>query len=232
MARVNVPVTDTGFVAAAYTTALTGTQNDLVFTAVDPGPGGNDITIEYVVSGTNTALAVSVANKAITVTVATNGGGTATSTATEVKNKIDANGDANKLVSVALAASNDGTGVVTSLAVTNLASGSLGVSQPSQTNSDSTNDMYLTGNDGMVMLEVYNAHASTQTVLFWLAPSVAAGQSLTSATQTLSIPTVSTRIAGPFPPALFNQNQAGDIHFDPSVSTDLKFRAYRVERAR
>lgn len=231
MARVQVPVTTTGLVAATLTTALTGTHNDLVFTARDGGPGGNDITITYVVSGTNTALACAVNGKAIVVTVATDGAAAATSTAAQVKAKIESTADANALVQVALASSNDGTGIVTALTATALAGGTLGVAQPSQTDSDATNDHYFTGNAGLTILEVYNANASPQTVQFELAPGVARGLSLTSATQTETITNGGTRILGPFAPGLFNQNAAGDVYFNPSVATDLKFRAYLLTRA-
>lgn len=232
MARTVVPVTTLGFVKAAYTTALAGTHNDLVYTAVDGGTGGNEITITYVVSGANTALACTVNGKAIVVTVATDGGSAATSTATEVKNKVDANSDAARLVTVALNTGNDGTGIVAALGATNLTVGTLGVAQPSQTNSDATNDMYFTGNDGNIQVEVYNANAGTQTVSFYLAPGVAAGQALNSALQTESLTTLQTKVLGPFAPALFNQNSSGDVYFDPSVNTDLKFRIYKSVRAR
>lgn len=43
---------------ATLTTALTGANNDLVFTAVDKGGQGDDITITYVVAGLNTPLSV------------------------------------------------------------------------------------------------------------------------------------------------------------------------------
>lgn len=231
MARVQVPVTTLGFTQATYTTALTGTQNDLAFTAREGGPGGNDITIAYLVAGTNTPLTCTVNGKAIVVNVATNGGGSATSTAAEVKSKIEATADANALVSVALASSNDGTGVVTALSAASLTGGNMGVAQPSQTNSDATNDHYLTANDGLILLEVYNANASSQTVQFELAPALGRGLSLTAAYQTETIANGATRILGPFAPARFNQNAAGDVYFNPSVATDLKFRAYKAIRA-
>jgi hypothetical protein len=231
MARVNVPVTTSGFVKASYTTSLTGTNNDLVYTARDGGPGGNDITIQYVVSGNNTAFAVAVNGKAIVVTVATDGGGAATSTSATVKSGVEGNANASQLVTVAHAASNDGTGVVTSLAATNLAGGTLGVARPSQTSSDSTNDHYFTGNDGLVLLEVENTNASPQTVVFHLAPGVAPGATLTAATQSESITNGTTRILGPFPKSLFDQNSSGDVYFDPSVTTDLKFRAVKAVKA-
>jgi len=62
---------------AALTTALSGSNNDLVYTAKQSGLGGNDISVRYVNPGTASAtLSVSVASKAITVNLAT-GAGTA-----------------------------------------------------------------------------------------------------------------------------------------------------------
>ncbi|MHB0934894.1 MAG: hypothetical protein ACYC6A_00765 [Armatimonadota bacterium] len=110
--------------AAALTTAMTGTNNDLVFTAKTPGVAGNSITIELVdPSGNDQAIAVTVTETAIAVSLATNGSGTITSTAANIKTAIDADAAAAALVSVANAASNDGTGVVTALAATALAGG-------------------------------------------------------------------------------------------------------------
>lgn len=117
---------ETQFVAAAatLTTALTGANNDLVFTAVTKGPRGNDITVRYVDPGAaSAALSVSVSGSAITVNLATNAGSAITSTAAQVKAAIDAKAEAAALVTVANAAANDGSGVVTALAATNLAGG-------------------------------------------------------------------------------------------------------------
>lgn len=108
-------------VHALLTTALTGTNNDLVFVARDPGAGGKSITITYVdPPGNNVALSVAVVGTDITVTLATDGTSTITSTAAQVKAAIEASNDANALVVVTNAAANDGTGVVTALAQTNL----------------------------------------------------------------------------------------------------------------
>lgn len=109
--------------AATLTTALTGTNNDLVFTAKDDGAEGNDITVRYVVAGANTPLTVSVSGRAITVNVATDGSSAATSTAAQVKTAVDASTAASALVSVANAGGNDGTGVVTALTATALSGG-------------------------------------------------------------------------------------------------------------
>lgn len=117
-------VSGVGFgTAATLTTALAGANNDLTFTAVTPGVGGNSITIVYAVAGNNTALSVSVTSNAITVNLATNGGGTATSTAAQILAAIQASAPASALVNVALAATNDGTGVAIALSSTPLASG-------------------------------------------------------------------------------------------------------------
>ena len=108
---------------ATLETALAGANNDLVYTARTAGGQGDELTVAYVVAGTNTPLTVTVSGNAITVNVATNGAGAATSTASQVKAAIEANADAAKLVTVALAPGNSGAGVVTALAATNLAGG-------------------------------------------------------------------------------------------------------------
>lgn len=112
--------------SATLTTALTGTNNDLTYTAVTPGTGGNSVTVTYVVAGNSTPLTVSVTGNDITVNVATDAGGVATSTADDVSAAVAGSGAASALVTVADAAGNDGTGVVTALTKTNLAGGASG----------------------------------------------------------------------------------------------------------
>lgn len=94
---------------------------DLTYTAVTPGTGGNAITVANVVAGNNTALTIGVAGSAITVNEATNGGGVATSTAAQIAAAIIASGAATALVSVAVTG-NTGT-VQTAAGATNLAGG-------------------------------------------------------------------------------------------------------------
>lgn len=119
------PAPLSGFPAyAAYTTALAGANNDVVFTAKNAGVEGNNVTIRYVVAGTNTPLSVSVTGTAITVNVATDGGGAATSTSSQVQAAIAASAPANALVSVANAGADTGAGVVAALSVQSLAGGS------------------------------------------------------------------------------------------------------------
>lgn len=115
------------YTEATLTTALTGTHNDLTYTATDNGTGGNAVTVAYVVAGASTPLTVAVATNAITVNVATNGSSAATSTALQVRDAVRASTAARALVNVDLAPANDGSGVVTALTATALTGGVAGV---------------------------------------------------------------------------------------------------------
>jgi hypothetical protein len=109
-------------VAATLSTNLTGTNNDLVFTAITAGKGGKSITVAYVDPGEETASeSVSVSGTNITVTLRSVS--SVLSTAAQVKAAIEVSAAANALVSVANKAANDGTGVVTAMDVTPLATG-------------------------------------------------------------------------------------------------------------
>lgn len=105
---------------AFYTTALTGTHNDLRFIAREPGTDGLAITVAIVVAGNSTALSVVVTGTDIVINSATDSGGTATSTASEVLAALLASPEALALVIPSLAPSNDGTGAVIALAETAL----------------------------------------------------------------------------------------------------------------
>lgn len=113
----------TAAVKASLTTALTGTNNDLVYTAVGYGADGNAITIAYNNAGASQTLLVTVAGNAIAVRLATNGSSVITSTAAQVMAAIQALPAAAALVTVANAPANDGTGLVTTLTATNLTGG-------------------------------------------------------------------------------------------------------------
>lgn len=109
---------------ATLTTALTGANNDIVLTSVDPASTANSITYTIVAGGpVSRALSVSVSGSDITVTPATDGAGAITSTAAQIRTALTASGPASALVTHALAAGNDGTGVVTALATTSLSGG-------------------------------------------------------------------------------------------------------------
>lgn len=229
MPRVIVPVTDITPPKSALTTSLSGANNDLTFTAQDAGPGGNDIRVRYVVAGNNTVASLVVEGKDITYNSATDGSGNPTSLASAVITAIQASPDASALVTVANAASNTGAGTIAALSFTNLAGGAWQQTPPSQVNGDATNDHYFTGNDGQTFLEVVSSSGSSQTVTIYYAPRALVGASVAAAVETVAAG--ATRLIGPFSPSKFNQNQAKDVYFDPSVATDLKFRAYRIVRA-
>lgn len=114
---------------ASLTTALTGANNDLTFTAVQPGADGNQITIAYVNAGASKPLSVDfqrAANgpaRAVVVQLATDGSSVITSTAAQVRDAVNAHARAQNHVQAANAAANDGTGLVTALTATPLAGG-------------------------------------------------------------------------------------------------------------
>jgi len=99
-------------VAASIETALTGNNNDLVFTAKTKGGAGNSTTVIYHDPGSDGTINVDVVGKIITVRLAY-ATSAITSTASNVKAAVDAHPTASALVSVANADGNDGSGVVT-----------------------------------------------------------------------------------------------------------------------
>lgn len=113
---------------ATLTTALTGANNDLTYTAALGGRLGNGWRIRYVDPAANSqTIAVTVEGQDVTVSLATDGSGVITSTAEQVEtalNLVDAFA-VPLLVNVALG--NDGTGVVTAMAFTALAGGTGGL---------------------------------------------------------------------------------------------------------
>lgn len=231
MPRVVVPVTEITPPKASLTTALTGTNNDLVFTALKRGPWGNAISVTYVdPGGTSATLSVVVEGFKITVNLG-RASSAINTTAAALSAAVLANADAAQLVSIANAASNDGTGLVTALAETFLAGGSLQTAQPSQVNSDATNGHYFTGNDGETVLEVFNNNVAAKWVRVRFGRGV--GMAFLSGTpyHQESITNATTKLLGPFENGTFDQNNARDVYFDAEVATDLKFRVYRMGAA-
>lgn len=109
---------------ATLSTNLTGTNNDLTFTAVNKGATGDAITVEFIDPGLNNGVEkVVVSGNDIKVFAATGAGGAITSTGDTVRNSIIASGAASALVSVANKAGNDGSGLITAMAKTNLSGG-------------------------------------------------------------------------------------------------------------
>jgi len=109
------PTSTPAYVTATLTTNLTGANNDLTFTAVNPGTGGNEISITIAAASAVAAAAIAVSDRAITITP-----GTAT-TAADIPAAIAANADAALLVTCALAAGNDGSTALIAMAKTYLA---------------------------------------------------------------------------------------------------------------
>lgn len=109
-------------VAATLSTNLTGSNNDLTFTAVTAGTAANSVTVSYVDPGTDGALSVGVIGNAITVTLAY-ATGAITSTAALVRAALIASAGAAALITPTLKSGNDGTGIVTALSATPLAGG-------------------------------------------------------------------------------------------------------------
>lgn len=167
---------------ASLTTSITGTQNDLVFTAAEPGAAGNSISVTYVVAGNSTPLTVTVNGKDITVNVETNGGGTATSTAAQVKTAIEGNTAAAALVTVANAGGNDGSGTVAAMPKTNL-SGAAAAEVPSVGVSTNAITVTTVNSTAAAVAEAINRHA-TASSLVWAA--VASGNDGTGTVRALS----------------------------------------------
>ena len=231
MARVVVSVTDLTPPKASLTTALAGTNNDLVFTASKRGQWGNAISVTYSdPGGVSATLAVTVEGFKITVSLGRTASAIDT-TASALSTAVAANADAAQLVTIANVTGDDGTGLVTALAETFLSGGSLQTTPPTQVDSDATNGHYFTGNDAETVLEVANGNASARWVRVRFGRGV--GMAFQSSTPYLqeSIPNGVTRYLGPFDPGAFDQNAAKDVYFDAEIATDLKFRAYRMGAA-
>jgi hypothetical protein len=108
---------------ASFTTAAFATVDDqLTFVARDPGEAGNDISITYVdPSAINQSLSVELDGTDITVNLATNGSGTITSTAAQVRTALLADDDISALIYCDLVG--DGSDVVEALATNTLSDG-------------------------------------------------------------------------------------------------------------
>ncbi len=106
---------------ASLLTALAGSNNDILWTAVAPGTGGNSKTIQYTISGSAPVAIATVGGAPYTGLLIT--GGT-TTTAQQVADAWRNSSDAVKSVAVpAIAPGNDGTGAVVSMAATALSGG-------------------------------------------------------------------------------------------------------------
>lgn len=102
---------------ASYTTALTGTNNDIYWKAVAPGTSGNSLTIAYTISGSTTP-AFSVVGSAVSFV-----GGTTTTAQQLVDAWRNASDDVKAKMVPAVAPGNDGTGALITLSAQTLTGG-------------------------------------------------------------------------------------------------------------
>jgi hypothetical protein len=108
---------------ATGTTALSGSNNDLGFRAVNSGTGGNEISVVYYTPAVAGPLAVGVSGSTVTVFLQSTGTSTV-STSADVLAALRANTSASRLVTPANATGNDGSGLVAS-ATTQLSGGTV-----------------------------------------------------------------------------------------------------------
>lgn len=145
-----------------------------------------------------------------------------------MKAALEASADATRLVSIAHAASNDGTGIIAALSFTALAGGLLANTPPAQTDGDTTNGHYITAADEYTFVEAQETGGTGRTVTVDFSPYYAPLVDVPG--DVTSIPANATRLLGPFLASAFHQNASRDVYFTPSVSTTVKFRAYRLVR--
>ena len=105
---------------AIMSTDFSGDHNDLEFTAVDPGVGGNDIIISYVNTGANADLAIDVTGATITVTLATDVDGNIVTDASQVASLINGTAASMALVTARLPEGDQGENKVEAMAPTSL----------------------------------------------------------------------------------------------------------------
>lgn len=115
---------------ASLSTALTGNNNDLDWTAVADGTEGNYIAIKYTDPGTDAASEESISvdydggpGGCVLIDITLRNVGDVLSTADEIKAALLADAEASALVTAADKAANDGSGAVIAMAATRLASG-------------------------------------------------------------------------------------------------------------
>jgi flagellar hook-associated protein 1 FlgK len=108
-----------GFEYARLETELSGDNNGIVYSAVDKGEPGENVSVEYVNPGAaNQPLTIAVAGGKITVNLATDAAGVVVTTAADIIDAIvnDVGGSgARNLVNVTRAAGQDGSGRVTAM---------------------------------------------------------------------------------------------------------------------
>lgn len=110
---------------ASADTGVEGNNNAVTWTARKPGSQGNNIQVDVVVSGTGTSLSIAVSGNKVTINSATDGGGSATTTAAQAISAVADDANASQLIEGADKGSSDGSGAVADETVT-LSGGELG----------------------------------------------------------------------------------------------------------
>jgi hypothetical protein len=109
-----------------------------------------------------------------------------------------------------------------------------GVAEPAQVTADATNDHYISATDfanGDLEIEIESTDAAPQTVEIVANPDLNV-DGLTVSNLTVSIPAGAIRRVAQLRYRSFRQpSDQNRMHLNPSVSTTLKFRAYRVPTA-
>jgi hypothetical protein len=113
---------------ATLTTALTGNNNDLTFTAQKSCTDGNSVSVKYTNAGGTQTLLITITGNDIDIRLRTTSG-TINSTSAEIQSALYVDpGVMAQIRSAAHASGNDGSGVVTALAKTNLAGATVAAS--------------------------------------------------------------------------------------------------------
>lgn len=103
-----------------------------------------------------------------------------------------------------------------------------GIVQGTQTVADATDMHYVTGGaDGLTVLEIVSTDAGNQTVEIEPNPGITL-DGLNVDNLVISVDAGDTVYAGPFRTNTFKQDTANTLYVNPSVSTTLEFRAYRI----
>jgi len=110
-----------------------------------------------------------------------------------------------------------------------------GVTPPAQTTADAANDHYINASDlsdGTLFIEVVSSDAGSQTVDVVANPDLTL-DGLTVSDLSVTVGAGVTKLIGPFRLRTFKQAlDSNRIYINPSVSTTLKFRAYKLTPAR
>src|SRR5688572_23754507 len=90
-----------------------------------------------------------------------------------------------------------------------------GVTQPSLTNGNATDDHYITGGaDGLTVVEIVSTDAGAQTVEVVPNPTFTV-DGLTVSNLSIAIAAGATIVAGPFRTNTFKQNVTNDLYLNP-----------------